>query len=118
MPNRLGAAAALTVVAGLLLFWEVSAQLSGDWLSSVPGITISIGAALGIVAAVLGIAVGAPTTRKLMALGGSIAESGQPPTPEQGAQMGALQRKSASTIRLVSILGAIAVACMAIAEYL
>ncbi|HEY7705052.1 MAG TPA: hypothetical protein VID03_09520 [Acidimicrobiia bacterium] len=116
-PTWLTAAAGLTVLAGLLLFWEVSGHLEGTWLSSPQGMTISIGAAFGIVAAVLGIAIGAPTTKRVVALGGAIAAGGQPPSPEQAARLGALQRRSAGTIRWVSILGAVAVACMAVAEY-
>lgn len=116
-PTWLAWAAVLTVLAGLLLFWEVSGQGSSTWVSSPQGITISIGATLGIIAAVLGVAIGGPTTRKVVSLGGSIAATGQPPTPEQAAQIGALQKRSAVTIRWVSILGAVAVACMAIAEY-
>jgi uncharacterized membrane protein len=116
-PSWLAGAAVLTVLAGLLLFWEVSGQLAGEWLSSPQGMTISLGAALGIVAAVIGVAIGGPTTKKVLALGGAIAASGQPPTSEQGAQMGALQKRSFNAIRWVSILGALAVACMAIAEY-
>jgi hypothetical protein len=55
--------------------------------------------------------------RKLVDLGGAIAASGVPPTPEQGAEMERTQKtlEAASKVDLVLLL--LAVAAMATARY-
>ena len=69
---------------------------------------------VGTIAFVAGMMVGS-TSRRMSALGAEIAKQGKPPSPEQGAQMGALQARLASFGMWTAILTAIALFLMAIA---
>jgi hypothetical protein len=53
-----------------------------------------------------------------LAIGGEVAASGGPPTPEQGAQLQALQKRGTAVGRVVLPLLVVAVAGMAAARYL
>lgn len=117
LPDRLAAAAVVTVLAGLLLYWEASGGLTGEWIGSATGITFTIGGLAGIVAAVVGVGIGAPTTRRVLRLGQEVAAAGGQPGPDQQAAMAALQRRSTLAIRWVAGLAAFATAAMAIAEH-
>src|SRR5688500_20258407 len=54
-------AAGLTILAGVLMYWRVSGGLDGDWLSSAPGVSLTVGALCGIAAFSLGLSVVRPT---------------------------------------------------------
>ena len=62
-------AAAITIVAGALMYWRVSGGLDGDWLASETGIALTIGALSGIAAFVIGLTVVRPTGNATLALG-------------------------------------------------
>jgi hypothetical protein len=111
-------AAGLTVVAGLLLYWRVTGGLEVDRITSAPGISLTIGALCAIAAFTLGLSVVRPTIMATLAIGKAVAESGGPPTPEQGAQLQALQHRSRSVGRIIVPLLIVAVAGMAAARYL
>lgn len=112
-------AGATTVIAGLILYWRDWHQYAsfGDWIGSGFGIAITIGGVLAIIAFVEGALEVGRNVERLVALGGRIAASGGPPTPEQGAEIGHLQAtlKRASIIDLVLLV--LAVSAMATARY-
>jgi putative copper export protein len=112
------AAAGVTILAGLLMYWRVSGGLDPDWIGSAYGLTLTIGAISGIVAFVIGLTVVRPTNNATLALGREIAEGGGPPTPEQAARMQALQARGRTTGRILLLLLLVAVAAMASAQYL
>ena len=112
------AAAGLTILAGLLMYWRVSSGLDADWIGSAPGVGLTVGAICGIVAFVIGLTVVRPTNQATLALGREIADGGGPPTPEQAARMEALQARGRTTGRVLVPLLLIAVAAMASARYL
>ncbi len=111
-------AAGLTVLAGLLMYWRVSGGLDGDWLRSAQGVSLTIGALCAIAAFSLGLSVIRPTIMATLAIGREVAASGGPPTPEQGAQLQALQERGTAIGRVVLPLLVVAVAGMAAARYL
>lgn len=111
-------AAGLTVLAGVLMYWRVSGGLDGDWLTSAPGVSLTIGALCGIAAFSLGLAVVKPTIMATLAIGRDVAESGGPPTPEQGAALQALQSRGKTVGRIVVPLLIVAVSGMAASRYL
>ena len=111
-------AAAITIVAGALMYWRVSGGLDGDWLASETGIALTIGALSGITAFVIGLTVVRPTGNATLALGRAIAEGGGAPTPEQAAQMQRLQARAKATGRVLVPLLLIALVGMASARYL
>jgi hypothetical protein len=111
-------AAGLTVLAGLLMYWRVSGGLDGAWLTSAYGISLTIGALCAIAAFTLGLSVVRPTIMATLAIGRDVAESGGPPTPEQGAQLQALQKRGKVVGQIIVPLLVVAVSGMAGAQYL
>lgn len=103
--------AGLTVLTGLLLYWRASGGLNADWMSTGTGVMFTIGGLAGLIAFFAGSAIGA-NSRKLATLGASLQG---PPSPEQGAEVAALQNRltnlgAASAILLLVVLIAMATA--------
>lgn len=111
-------AAGLTILAGLLLYWRVSGGLDGGWIASAQGLSLTIGALSGMTAFTLGLTIVRPTIMASLAIGREVAESGGPPTPEQGARIQALQARSKAVGNVIVPLLVVAVAGMAVARYL
>jgi hypothetical protein len=118
LPDWLAGAAVLTVLAGLLLYWEVSGGLTGIWITSPTGVAVTLGGLLGVVAAGIGVGIAAPATRRTVALAREIQATEGSPSPGQAGRLAALQRRSTLGMRWVAILAAVAAAAMAVAEYL
>ena len=111
-------AAGLTILAGLLMYWRVSGGLNPDWIGSTYGLTITVGALCGIGAVAIAGSVVRPGIMATLAIGREVAASGGPPTPEQAAQLQALQHRSHTAGRVIVPLLIVAVAAMAAARYL
>jgi hypothetical protein len=111
-------AAGLTVLAGLLMYWRVSGGLDLDWVGSAPGISLTIGALCAIAALAVGGSVVRPGIMATLAIGREVAASGGAPTPEQAAQMQAIQRRSIAAGKAIVPLLIVAVIGMAAARYL
>jgi len=106
-------AAILTLLAGWGL-WFMRYGIPS--LSTNAGLVFFIGGLVGLVAGGIGGAVGS-TGGKLTRLGGEIAKQGKPPTPEQQAEMKALQDRMRQFGLWAAILTSIALFMMAIARY-
>ena len=111
-------AAGLTILAGALLYWRVTGGLEWDRITSAPGISLTIGALCAITAFSLGLSVVRPTIMATLAIGREVAASGGPPTPEQGAQLQALQKRGKAVGQVIVPLLIVAVSGMAAARYL
>jgi hypothetical protein len=111
-------AAGLTVLAGLLMYWRVSGGLDPDWIGSTYGITLTVGALCAIAALAVAGSVVRPGIMATLAIGREVAASGGPPSPEQAAQLQALQRRGHTAGRVIVPLLIVAVAAMASARYL
>jgi uncharacterized membrane protein len=111
-------AAGLTILAGVLMYWRVSGGLDTDWIGSAEGLAVTIGALCGIAAFSLGLAVVKPSIMATLAIGREVAASGGTPTPEQGAQLQALQKRGKAVGQVIVPLLIVAVAAMASARYL
>lgn len=111
-------AAGLTILAGLLMYWEVSDGLDGDWIGSATGVSLTIGALAAIAAFSLGLSVVRPTLMSTLAIGREVAASGVPPSPEQSARLQALQHRAKAVGQVIVPLLVIAVIGMAAARYL
>ena len=119
VPDRILALAAITIAAGLVLYWidwQDAASL-GDFVSSGRGLGITIGALSAIAAAVVGAALTRPTANRFLALARDVAASGGPPSPEVGQEMQQLQAKLTTLAKVNLTLVTIAVVCMATARY-
>jgi hypothetical protein len=117
LPDIALGAAGLTILAGLLMYWRVSDGLNGDWITSAYGLAITVGALCAIAAVSLGASVVRPSMLRAGAIAASAAAAGGP-TPEQTAEIQALQAKVRSTGNVIVPLLVIAVAAMASAQYL
>jgi uncharacterized membrane protein len=106
----------LTIVLGLGLLAIVSGGFSPGWFASHFGGSITLGAIAAIAAAVLG-GISGRTGEQLVALAGSIETGGDPPTPEQLAQIDALRGKLKTFSRTSAVLLLIAVLAMSAARY-
>jgi len=113
-----GAAAALTVVAGLLLYWRASGHLNGAWITSGPGLALTIGGAAGLLAALYGIVVVGGTSARMGRLAQEMHDAGGPPTPERLAEAQQLGARLGSTAIVTAGLLLIALLGMSISQYL
>jgi uncharacterized membrane protein len=105
-------AAMLTTLAGLTLFWRNESLSGGVWAQSSMGKGMSVGAAAAILAAIAGMAIAAPSAKKLAR---SAMPGAEPLTPEQRAS---LQKRAAVGSQAATILLIIATMAMAVARYL
>jgi hypothetical protein len=108
----------ITVLAGLLLYWEVSDGFDPAWISTGPGIGFTVGGAAAIVTVLLGLTITKPAIDRMGALGQKIAGGGGPPTPEQASELQRLQGRTVLVGRVSLALLTVAVVAMAIARYL
>lgn len=113
MSRALGIAAALTVLAGILLYWPITGGLN---LAVVFGsrIGLTIGALAGISAGVVGGMVTGRSSGRLAALGQQVAAQGAPPSPAQAAEMAGLQAAISRGSLMTAGLMVIAIFGMAI----
>lgn len=111
---RLSAAAGLTVLAGVLLYWIDSDGLTSAWMKSGAGTGFTIGALFGLVGFVLGLMVG----RAVKEIGQLATQIEGRPTPEQAAQLGALQKRQMMLSKYSTYALSASVIFMAVARYL
>ena len=116
LPRAMMTYMALTILSGLGLMGMVSG--GPDWFRSRFGMGISTGAALAIVASLVGVTVNMPTGRKVGALAMQIQASGAGPTAEQAAEMARLQARMSAATRATAVLLGLAAAAMGTARYL
>ena len=112
--------ALFTVIAGSLLYWRDwhTYPSFGDWIGSSFGASLTVGALLAISGLVVAATVTRPTIGRLVSLGRQLAGSGGPPSTEQAARIGALQRRLVVAERVSFSLVLLAVVAMASARYL
>lgn len=116
LPIAIAISAVLTVAAGIVLYLRDSNGLNVDWITSSPGLALTIGGISAIFAFVLGVGFVRPRVVRLGSLAGEMA-SGQP-SQQQVQEMGALQGRLHSLSVLNLVLLGIAVIAMASAQYL
>jgi uncharacterized membrane protein len=108
----------LTVLSGIGLYWHDSQGFTNDFMRSGGGMTFGIGGAIALITLLFGLFVVTPLAKRAGALGGAIAASGKPPTPEQGAEMKGLQIKLGKMGGLAAVLLTLTTIAMAIARYI
>jgi uncharacterized membrane protein len=116
--DRIIGVGVLTVIAGLFLYWhdwQAYGSL-GDFAGSAFGTAITIGALASVAALAVGIVATRPNVMRLLAIGRAAAEAGGP-TPEQAADMAAIQGRLKVFARTSLALLALAVFAMATARY-
>ncbi len=111
--------AAVNVVAGWLLWFGDMDDYGGlsDWIGSSFGLGLTIGAVLATTAAFIGYFGVGRNVERLVDLGDSIAASGQPPTPDDGARMAKIGADLERHSKIDLVLLLLAVTAMATARY-
>ncbi len=109
--------ALLTTLSGVLMFWRVSGELYGPWLASGRGVVLTAGSLAGLAAFIVGLFFQSPASRRITQLAAQIAAAGGPPTPEQGAELQAMQKKLSQGSLYTTVLMVISVVGMAAARY-
>ena len=109
--------ALLTTVSGLWMYAKVSDGFDADWMSSAPGMVLSIGVVTGTASFLHGGATLGRMTGKLIALGKEMAKAEGPPSPDLMAQMTEIQAYIQKHSRIGFGLMVIAVLGMASARY-
>jgi uncharacterized membrane protein len=110
-------AALLTGIAGGILFLRDSGGLQLSFVFGASGIGFTVGGVAGLLALLVFVFVGYPTTRRVVAISSRLEAERRPPTPEEQA----LLARSQSVLRplgvVVLVLVGIAAAAMATARY-
>lgn len=114
--QMLGASGLISVIAGSILYWEVSAGLDMDWIGYSYGTMITAGAIAGILALVVGIVFVGLTNNRVESMDESISESDDL-SPEQAEKLETYRNRIRLGERLVAILLLVAVLAMATAQY-
>lgn len=110
--------ALLTIISGIELYRRISGGFSAAWISSRPGVTLTIGVVAALTAFTIGMAVLRPSAKKV----GPLARQAQgtPEGPDREAILvvvGRLRRRAVVAGRWVAVLLAITVIAMAIFRY-
>jgi hypothetical protein len=107
----------LTIVAGLLLYWNSSGGLQSAWIQTPTGVGYTIGSVAGLLAFLLAFIMIRPRGQRLGQLGHEITLAGGPPSASQVAQLHALDGEIISIERVEMILMLISLLTMATARY-
>jgi len=108
----------VTVLAGLVLYVRGSSGFRVEWITSPVGIGFTLGALAAFASFFIGALVILPTIRNLGMLGAQIATEGRPPSADEAATLGGLERRLQLAGRWDLVGLTLAVLFMAIARYL
>ncbi len=117
-PIMMTFSAILTVAAGFVIYWIDSAGFQVNWISTPPGVVLTIGSVAGILAFILGGTVQMPASARMAALQKEIQAAGAPPTPSQLEELRTLQERISKASRWGAVLMLIAVLGMTMAREL
>ncbi|MBI2535838.1 MAG: hypothetical protein HYW06_02455 [Gemmatimonadetes bacterium] len=117
--NILPAAALLTILSGLILYWRVSGGFQPAWSRSPTGMSLGIGAVASIVGFGIGVGVMRPATLRANALSQTLGQLTEASARDaRMAEIQGLRLRAARAARWVASLLLIAVITMAVARYL
>jgi len=108
----------LVLLSGLGLYAWTSSNFSLAWILSGPGLAFTCGALLAFATAGLAQAVTVPAVGKLGRIGAAVAASGGPPSADQLAEMGALQRQLLAAAQIGAAFVVASAVLMGVARYL
>ena len=117
IPASMMGAALVNIASGIWLMMIDAGAAPGVWMRSGMGRTLGIGAALAIIAVLLGMTVAMPTNARMGRISAAAQQRGGPPTAEEAAALGRLQARSALVAMVASLLLFLAASAMAVARY-
>ncbi|HET7234944.1 MAG TPA: hypothetical protein VFK59_00760 [Actinomycetota bacterium] len=109
----------VAIIAGGFLYWHDLDQYPsfGDFLESAFGLWLTIGAVLALIAVGIGMFATAPTLKRMLAVGGQVAQAGDAPPPELVKELGALQARGRTLAKWNFTLVSLAAFAMSTARY-
>lgn len=116
-PLFMNAVSALTVLAGLLLYWNTSGGLNMGWVRTGPGTGFTLGSLVALVVYAIGFFMLRPRAERMRALGQEIGRAGGPPTSAQTAELHKLGQELTSIGRWDAGLLTVSLIAMATARY-
>ena len=111
------ASGAVTVLAGLWLYWIDSGGFDLDWIGTGFGATLTVGAVSALIALGIGGGYVRPRADRVGAIGARLGSEGRPPTAEEAQELATLNAALDRAGVAVLILLGVAVIAMAIARY-
>jgi hypothetical protein len=117
-PRAMSLAAILSVLSGVWLYWKDSAGFRLEWITSGPGVSLSVGAIAGLSAALVGMIIQARASARLAQVASEIQQAGGPPSESQRGEMELLRNRLRVGGRVTALLLLISVAGMGLARYL
>jgi uncharacterized membrane protein len=115
LPEWLTAAGGISVLSGLLLYWDFYAGLS--WTGFEPQVVIGIGGLVAILSLAIALFFSRPTAARMGAIGKAIQAQGTPPTPTQLAERDQLLTRLTNFAMVNAGLVVVTATCMAIGRY-
>jgi hypothetical protein len=115
LPVFMNSVMGVSLLSGIWLYWQDSGGFSVVWIGSITGIAFTLGALLAFATAAVGHIVTVPTVRKIGQLGAAMVGAA---SPDQAAEMAALQRRVLAAARLSAVLVVGATIAMAMARFL
>lgn len=117
LPVYMTASGGLSVLSGLYLLWLRSGGFNSEWFGTGQGIALSVGAAAGILSAVIGTIIPRQASLEMDKIGQQIQALGGPPSPELLAQLNVHRQRLAQGGRITALLLVIAVIGMSLNGY-
>jgi hypothetical protein len=116
-PLYMNVVSALTILAGILLYWSTSGGLQLAWVRSGPGLGFTLGSLVALVVYLIGFFMLRPRAERMGWLGREIGRAGGPPTAVQAAELQKLGEQMTSIERVDALLLTVALLLMATARY-
>lgn len=116
LPQYLVIAAWCAIVSGVLLYWFVSGGIRLQWLTTLRGTLLTIGALSGIGAFLTGVLVSAPAAARLGVIAGQVQAVGGPPTADQAGLMRSMQERLVRGSHIAAALMAVALVLMVVSR--
>jgi uncharacterized membrane protein len=119
LPSFVLSMGALTVVAGLFLYWKDWHDYGSfsAWIGSDFGLVITVGAVAAVAALAIGGSVVKPTLARALTLGAELAAEAGPPPEDRATELRRLQMRVRTFTRIVLALLTVAILTMSTARY-
>ena len=118
LPVATNVAMLLSLLSGLALYGWYGHHGKLEWILSPTGLAYGVSLVLAFASAGVGHGLVSASAKRLAAIASPLAPSGAAPTPEQAAEIAALQARMLTGSRIAATLGLVVVALMSVARYL
>jgi len=118
VPVVINVAALVSIVSGTLLFWTMGHTAGEVWEGSPTGLTLSVGGALALLAAIVGNVVTRPAGKRLARYGELLSTNDGSSLGEHADTVRHLHKRMQRGMNATATLLVLAAACMAVARYI